>query len=265
MRIAVLADIHANLLALDAVLADIGRRGADRLVNLGDSVSGPLWPGETAARLMSLDMASVRGNHDRVVATLDPAAMGSWDRPAHDALTAGQRDWLRHLPQTADVAPGVLAFHATPACDDLYLLEEVRHGALAQRTGGHRRPAGRCRPGARRAVRAQPSTRPRVPAGRVSGAQSGKRRMPSLSRSQGAGASFGDRIAARALCDAGPGGREQASRRVRCRALRLGRGGPARRSKRACRVDERLAHGVHERAGPGEGGVAACSAARVMR
>ncbi|TIW76192.1 MAG: metallophosphoesterase, partial [Mesorhizobium sp.] len=48
MRIAVLADIHGNLLALDAVLDDLNRRGgADVTVDLGDCVSGPLWPRET--------------------------------------------------------------------------------------------------------------------------------------------------------------------------------------------------------------------------
>ncbi|CEJ09983.1 Calcineurin-like phosphoesterase superfamily domain protein [bacterium YEK0313] len=47
MRLAVIADIHGNVLALDAVLADVAGRGADRIVNLGDCVSGPLWPRET--------------------------------------------------------------------------------------------------------------------------------------------------------------------------------------------------------------------------
>jgi predicted phosphodiesterase len=44
MQLAVIADIHGNLPALEAVLADIARRGCDLVVNLGDIVSGPLWP-----------------------------------------------------------------------------------------------------------------------------------------------------------------------------------------------------------------------------
>ena len=56
MRLAVIADIHGNLLALDAVLTDIAARGVDLTVNLGDCVSGPLWPAETAARLMALGL-----------------------------------------------------------------------------------------------------------------------------------------------------------------------------------------------------------------
>ena len=57
MRIAAVSDIHGNLFALDAVLADIERRGVDLIVNLGDIVSGPLLPRETAERLMSLELA----------------------------------------------------------------------------------------------------------------------------------------------------------------------------------------------------------------
>ncbi len=44
MRLAVISDIHGNLAALEAVLADIKARGVDRTVNLGDCVTSPLWP-----------------------------------------------------------------------------------------------------------------------------------------------------------------------------------------------------------------------------
>ena len=51
--IAVLSDIHGNLPALEAVAADARAAGAARFVNLGDSLSGPLWPAETADLLMA--------------------------------------------------------------------------------------------------------------------------------------------------------------------------------------------------------------------
>lgn len=47
MRIAVLSDIHGNWAALQAVLRDLLRRGVDRVVNLGDALSGPLQPLQT--------------------------------------------------------------------------------------------------------------------------------------------------------------------------------------------------------------------------
>ena len=59
MRIAVLADIHGNLPALEAVVADLQNRRADQIVNLGDCVSGPLWRKETAELLMALDWPTV--------------------------------------------------------------------------------------------------------------------------------------------------------------------------------------------------------------
>ena len=65
MRIAVFSDVHGNLLALEAVLADIRTRGVDSMVNLGDWVAGPLWPRETFELLAGLGIPSVRGNHDR--------------------------------------------------------------------------------------------------------------------------------------------------------------------------------------------------------
>lgn len=49
MRIALLSDIHGNLAALEAVVADARRRGVDEFINLGDSLSGPLMPLETAS------------------------------------------------------------------------------------------------------------------------------------------------------------------------------------------------------------------------
>ena len=64
MRIAILADIHGNVLALEAILADLESRKVDEYVNLGDCVSGPLWPRETAELLIRLGRPTVRGNHD---------------------------------------------------------------------------------------------------------------------------------------------------------------------------------------------------------
>jgi predicted phosphodiesterase len=60
MRIAAISDIHGNLGALDAVLADIGRRGVDVTVNLGDILSGALEPSATADRLIELDLTNGR-------------------------------------------------------------------------------------------------------------------------------------------------------------------------------------------------------------
>ena len=134
MRIAVIADIHGNVLALDAVLEDLERRGgADITVDLGDCVSGPLWPGETMERLQALKLPTVRGNHDRRVAQ-DPADEPMWpsDRYARERLTKAQRAALLGLPLTLEIAPGIIAFHARPDHDEKYLADAVVDGQLVR-------------------------------------------------------------------------------------------------------------------------------------
>ena len=80
MRIAVIADIHGNMPALEAVLADIQRRHVNRTINLGDCVSGPLWPREVCDLVMGRDDLTIRGNHDRWASGPDPTTMGPSDR-----------------------------------------------------------------------------------------------------------------------------------------------------------------------------------------
>ena len=131
MRIAILADIHGNLLALEAVLGDLKQRGAvDLIVNLGDCVSGPLWPAETCRLLMSRNWPTVRGNHDRAVAFDDPAGMWSSDAFAHSELSATQRAWLGALPCHAEFTAGVTAFHGRPDNDNRYTLDDIVDGRL---------------------------------------------------------------------------------------------------------------------------------------
>ncbi len=132
MRLAILADIHGNLLALEAVLADLEGFAPDLTVDLGDCVSGPLWPRETLERLESLNWPTVRGNHDRAVALDAPATMGASDRFAYGQLTAAQRRRLGELPFRCDFASDIVGFHATPSHDDRYLLDRISDGRLAR-------------------------------------------------------------------------------------------------------------------------------------
>ena len=70
--LAVLADVHGNRWALEAVLEDADRAGAQRFIDLGDCVAGPLDPCGTARRLMALDAVTVLGNHDRALLEGEP-------------------------------------------------------------------------------------------------------------------------------------------------------------------------------------------------
>jgi predicted phosphodiesterase len=132
MRIAVIADIHGNMPALEAVLADILSRDVSRTINLGDCVSGPLWPREVCNLLMASDNLTIRGNHDRWVSAPDPARMGASDRYAYHQLNADHRHWLRALPTSADADHGILACHGTPTNDNQYLIEETLERRLVR-------------------------------------------------------------------------------------------------------------------------------------
>lgn len=125
MRIALVADIHGNAEALEAVIADLGREAPDEVVNLGDCLSGPLWPERTAKILRELGWPTVRGNHDRVVAAGNVPAANRTDRFTEDDLSAESHAWLRALPTVLELDGGILLCHGTPFRDDLYLAEEI--------------------------------------------------------------------------------------------------------------------------------------------
>lgn len=133
-RIAILADIHGNLAALEAVIADLAGYPHDLVVNLGDHASGPLWPRETIELLMQQNWITIVGNHDRQLVQIDPQRHGASDRYAYSQLTAAQLAWLRELPAQLRIAPDILLCHGTPADDDRYLLETVANGAIRHAT-----------------------------------------------------------------------------------------------------------------------------------
>jgi putative phosphoesterase len=130
MRIAVLSDIHGNLPALDAVVADVARRGVDHVVNLGDHVSGPLMPAETAQFLMQQPWTQIAGNHDRALATRDPMDLIPSDAYAHAQLGRQALDWLSGLPAKVPLdEAGLLLTHGTSRRDTECLLETIENGA----------------------------------------------------------------------------------------------------------------------------------------
>ena len=132
MRFAAVSDIHGNLPALEAVIADIAARGVTEVVNLGDSLSGPLWPVETADRLMALGWPSLAGNHERQLLTLAPSEMGQTDAATAASLTADVRAWMAVLPASLTLAEDVLLCHGTPTSDRTYWLHKGRRGAMRE-------------------------------------------------------------------------------------------------------------------------------------
>ena len=117
MRIAAISDIHGNIAALKAVLKDIERRGISRIVNLGDTLSGPFDARATADLLMSLNLPTVRGNHDRQLFDRPKAEMGNWEAWVIDDLNSDHLAWLQSFPLTLET-DGLFLCHATPEKDD---------------------------------------------------------------------------------------------------------------------------------------------------
>src|SRR2546425_2151692 len=105
MRLAVLSDVHSNLPALQAVLADVDRIAPDGIWVAGDLVGYNPWPNEVLEILRERHVRAIRGNHDR-------AAIGGVAFPFHQ-LAAGAVRWARgHL---APPGVGVLEALEDPA------------------------------------------------------------------------------------------------------------------------------------------------------
>lgn len=126
MRIAFVSDIHGNLPALQAVVADITRRGVDRVVNLGDSLSGPLLPEETAQFLMAQDWLHLGGNHERQLLDRPVERMSGSDAFTRTRLSAPTLAWITALSPVHRLDDEVLLCHGSPRSDLEYLLETVR-------------------------------------------------------------------------------------------------------------------------------------------
>ena len=153
MKIAIISDIHGNLLALQAVLADIARQGVDQTVNLGDSLSGPLQPAETADLLMAQGFPTIKGNHERqlLAARALPAAQADlFDSDGYAAAQVfpAQLAWLGALPTQLALSSDVWLCHGTPASDLQYWMETVvpgfgQHGNPGVRAATHEEVAER--------------------------------------------------------------------------------------------------------------------------
>jgi putative phosphoesterase len=119
-RVAAISDIHGNLPALEAVLADVERADVDAVVVAGDTISGP-WAAEVFDLAKELGALVVRGNADREVIErsdrFGPLARWSADRLGDERL-AFAASWP--LTVELDVAGlgAVLVCHSTPESED---------------------------------------------------------------------------------------------------------------------------------------------------
>jgi predicted phosphodiesterase len=145
MRYALISDIHANLHALDAVLADIDGRGdIDAIYHLGDLVGYSAFPNEVIARLRERGIAGIAGNYDSTVATDYKHCGCKSESPRQEelahisyeftrgAVSSGNKQWLGGLPFSLDLrplgghaaGPRLVLVHGTPTLNTLYWTED---------------------------------------------------------------------------------------------------------------------------------------------
>ncbi len=131
MKLAVFSDVHADVLALEAVLASAERQGADTFLCLGDIVGYGTEPQACVDLLRARGIPTVRGNHDSLAARpYDPArpcALSGIDF-ARRELTDDAKRWLRELPLVLQIH-GVTAVHASLAEPEAWHLLDTREAA----------------------------------------------------------------------------------------------------------------------------------------
>lgn len=156
MRVAVFGDVHGNLPALTAALADMDAHSPDVRVCLGDVTMGGAWPRECLQVVAALGCPVVSGNADRQTLEapqpLQPRSFPD-EQEIHDIgqwsaaqLTETERDTLRSFVPTVELED-LLCFHGSPARDDEVLdagtpaerLKELRaeYGQQSIWIGGH--------------------------------------------------------------------------------------------------------------------------------
>lgn len=153
MRYALLSDVHANLPALEAVLADIAARpDVDAVHHLGDLVGYGPWPNEVVAALQAAGITGVSGNYDSTVATGYKHCGCRSESPRQEELSHVSYEWTRaHVAPSARRALAALPFrldlkplgghvpgptvtlvHATPMSNLVYVTEDRPDAFLAK-------------------------------------------------------------------------------------------------------------------------------------
>lgn len=152
MRIALISDIHGNLVALDATLQDIGAQNVAQVICLGDiSFSGP-QPHDCIARIRERGIPTVQGNCDDISVRLRTSApepaqgssrWGAWvaeiDHWSAKSLTDDDAAYLSALPMTLSVPLGdgatLLCAHGSPQSFNHRLMPTTPEDTLAAMVG----------------------------------------------------------------------------------------------------------------------------------
>jgi diadenosine tetraphosphatase ApaH/serine/threonine PP2A family protein phosphatase len=130
MRYFILSDVHANIDALEAVLAAAPAGTWDRAIVLGDLVGYGAEPGAVIDRVRELDpLAVIRGNHDKAACGIDDGSSFNYvarlaARWTFEALSPDHREYLRALPQgPVTIDQTIEICHGAPFDEDQYIFD----------------------------------------------------------------------------------------------------------------------------------------------
>ncbi|HYM39323.1 MAG TPA: metallophosphoesterase family protein [Thermoplasmata archaeon] len=139
MRIALLADIHSNLPALEAVLRDVEAVGVYQIWVAGDLVGYNPWPNQVLAILRERKVRAIRGNHDRAALSGDTswfnelaAAAVRWTRIVLTPASVGYLTSLEDRVRVALPDGTVAMYHGSPRNDDEYVMPWAADEALVK-------------------------------------------------------------------------------------------------------------------------------------
>lgn len=137
MKIALLSDIHANLLALEAVLNDINTRKPDVIYCLGDLIGYHIWPNEVVALIRKHRIATIAGNHDLKLQTRSKEKSDATF--AYDIVGEEEQKYLLSLPahlrlefKLQNEQINILLVHGSPKSVYEYVLAEMEEKELLQ-------------------------------------------------------------------------------------------------------------------------------------
>jgi putative phosphoesterase len=143
VRIAFISDVHANIVALNAVLDEIDRMGVQTIVNAGDVVGYYPFPNETVRKLKDRKVVGIRGNHDRSVLTANTNMMNMMASAAVrwtvQNMERESMDYIRRLEDRMDFHTGTLrasVHHGSPFNEDEYVFEENVENAMLEACPG---------------------------------------------------------------------------------------------------------------------------------
>jgi putative phosphoesterase len=149
--LAIFSDVHGNLPALEAVLADIEGQGVAAVYHLGDLVGYNPWPNETAAKVREAGIAGVIGNYDLAVVSAEHDAAATYLNPTISAkaleifhwtrsqVTPATREYLRSLPDRLSLEVAgwrLLLTHGSPRSIREYLRPRLTEAEVSQALAG---------------------------------------------------------------------------------------------------------------------------------